>query len=206
MHNRGFSSVGLLFQACDDVIAEDNLIADNARGIFLEGSYRDRFRRNVIAQSDTAIVLYDSGANSVFEGNSFVANMTPLSLVGRRTDTKFDGNYWSENDAPDLDGDGRTDRPYRLSSVFDHFRSNLTAADIMTPGFAAAALAFAERSFPVLEPVPVEDHAPLARPPILAAVPPPTPRPRKADVPGLAASAGAVAAAAFAFRRTRRRA
>ena len=165
VRNRGFASVGLLLKACDDVIAEENVVADNARGIFLEGSYRNRFRRNIIAESDTAIVLYDSAAQNVFTGNSFVANLTPLSLVGRRTDTIFDRNYWSDHGEPDLDGDGYADRPYRLSSVFDHLRSNLTAADLFTQGIAARALGAAERTFPVLEPVPVEDRRPLARPP-----------------------------------------
>ena len=171
LHNRGFASVGLLLKSCDDVEAEDNLIGDNARGIFIEGSYRNHFRRNIIAESDTAIVLYDSSSQNVFEQNSFVANLTPLSLVGRRTDTRFDGNYWSDNHEPDLNGDGRTDRPYRLSSVFDHLRSNLTAADLFTQGVAAAALGAAERAFPVLDPVPVEDRAPLVRPPALPDVP-----------------------------------
>ncbi len=203
VHNRGFASVGLLFKECDDVVAEDNLIADNARGIFLEGSYRNRFRRNVVAESDTALVLYDSSSDNVFEGNSFVANMTPLSLSGRRTDAKFDGNYWSDNDAPDLDGDGRAEVPYRLSSVFDHFRSNLTAADLLTPGFAATALALAERSFPVLEPVPVEDHAPLARPPALPEVPRPIGGTRRVDMRGLGLSLAAIAVAAIVFRTAR---
>jgi len=165
VRNRGFASVGLLLKACDDVIAEDNLVADNARGIFLEGSYRNHFRRNIIAESDTAIVLYDSAAQNVFAGNSFVANLTPLSLVGRRTDTIFEGNYWSDHGEPDLDGDGYADRPYRLSSVFDHLRSNLNAADLFTQGIAARALGAAERTFPVLEPIPVEDARPLVRPP-----------------------------------------
>src|SRR5262249_51457012 len=130
LHNRGFASVGLLFKACDDVVAEDNLIADNARGIFVEGSYRNVFRRNVVALCDAATVLYDWSGQNRFEGNSFVANLAPLNFVGRRTDTVFAGNYWSENREPDLDGDGRSDRPYRLTSVFDHFRGNLTAADL----------------------------------------------------------------------------
>jgi len=164
LHNRGFASVGLLLKACDRVTAENNLIADNARGIFLEGSYDNVFRDNVIAGSDTAVILYDSCARNRLVGNSFLANMSPLLLVGRRTDTDFDGNYWSDNPEPDLDGDGRTDRPYRLVSVFDHFRGNLTAADLMTQGTAALALAAAEEAFPVLQPIPVEDHAPLATP------------------------------------------
>ncbi|HYK41010.1 MAG TPA: nitrous oxide reductase family maturation protein NosD [Thermoanaerobaculia bacterium] len=198
LHNRGFASVGLLLKACDQVIAEDNLIADNARGIFLEGSYDNVFRRNVVAESDTAIVLYDSCARNRFEGNSFVANMTPLTLVGRRTDTNFDGNYWSGNDEPDLDGDGRSDRPYRLSSVFDHLRGNLSAADLFTAGFAGTALGAAERTFPVLEAVAAEDRSPLAAAPRLPAVPRVAPVSRSLHFAGFLASATLAAAGAAA--------
>jgi nitrous oxidase accessory protein len=171
VRNRGFASVGLLLKACDDVLAEGNLIADNARGIFLEGSNRNVLRGNIVAASDMAIVLYDSCAANRFEGNSFVANMTPLWLVGRRTDTLFDGNYWSGNDEADLDGDGVTDGPYRLTSVFDHVRGNLMAADLFTGGPAALALGAAEEAFPVLQPVGALDARPLARPPRLSDVP-----------------------------------
>jgi len=171
VRNRGFASVGLLLKACDDVIAEDNLIADNARGIFLEGSYRNQFRRNLVALSDMALVIYDSSGGNLFEGNVFIGNLTPLSLSGKRTDTRFDGNYWSDHGDPDLDGDGISDRPYRLSNVFDHLRGNLTAADLFSRSIAAVALGAAEQTFPVLDPIPVIDAHPLARPPVLAAVP-----------------------------------
>jgi nitrous oxidase accessory protein len=204
LHNRGFASVGLLFKACEDVTAESNLIADNARGIFLEGSYRNVFRGNVIAESDVAIVLYDSCADNRFVDNLFVGNMTPLTLVGRRTDTDFDGNYWSGSGEPDLDGDGRSDRPYRLSSVFDHFRGNLTAADLFTESFAASALSAAERAFPVLEPVAVEDRSPLARPPRLPEVPRPPAAPGGRHAAGLLASAAALALGCAALWKARR--
>ena len=176
LHNRGFASVGLLFKACDDVVAEGNLVADNARGIFLEGSYRNVFRGNVVADSDVAIVLYDSSGGNRFEDNSFVGNMSPLNLVGKRTDTVFRGNYWSSNPELDLDGDGRSDRPYRLTSVFDHVRGNVAAADLMAQGLGARALGVAEGTFPVLQPVLVLDESPRARPPILPEVPAATAR------------------------------
>jgi nitrous oxidase accessory protein len=171
LRNRGFASVGLLLKACDEVVAEDNLIADNARGIFLEGSYRNTFRRNIVAMSDVALVIYDSSGDNRFEDNAFVGNLTPLSLVGRRTDTRFAGNYWSDHGEPDLDGDGISERPYRLSNVFDHLRGNLTAADLFAQGLAARALGAAERAFPVLDAVPVVDERPLARMPRLPDVP-----------------------------------
>lgn len=204
VHNRGFASVGLLFKECDDVTAEDNLIADNARGIFLEGSYRDVFRRNIVAGSDMALVLYDSSRENRFEQNAFVGNMTPLMLVGRRTDTVFAGNYWSGHDVPDLDGDGVRDRPYRLTSVFDHLRGNLLAADLYVDGFAGAALGLAERTFPVLAPVEVHDPMPLARPPALPEVPRLDPEAPRRDYPGLAASALALVLGAGALHRGRK--
>lgn len=176
VRNRGFASVGLLLQRCDDVLAEDNLIADNARGLFAEGVARSVFVRNIIAESDVALVLYDSNSGLRFEGNSFIANLSPLQLVGRRTDTLVRGNYWSDQDQPDLDGDGFADRPYRLSNAFDHLRGNLTAADLFAQGVAARALGVAERTFPVLDLVQVVDDRPLAHAPVLEAVPSELPR------------------------------
>jgi len=168
VHNRGFASVGILFQSCDDVLVEDNLVEDNARGLFLEGTQHDTFRHNAISTSDVAIVLYDSSVASRFEGNVFIGNLSPLQLIGRRTDTVFTDNYWSDADEPDLDGDGIRDRPYRLSNVFDHLRGNLTAADLFAQSLGAAVLSSAETAFPVLDAVPVEDPRPLVRPPALA--------------------------------------
>ncbi len=204
LHNRGFASVGLLFQGCDDVLAEDNLVADNARGVFIEGSHRVTLRRNVIAGSDVAVVLYDPTGGHRFLGNSFVGNRSPLDMVARQTDTVFVGNYWSDHGQPDLDGDGHSDRPYRLSSVFDHFRGNLTAADLMSDSFAAAAIGAAESAFPVLRQIPVEDPSPLAHPPLLPDVPQAAPRRAGANPLGLLASLGLAAAGGSVFWRGRR--
>jgi nitrous oxidase accessory protein len=187
VHNRGFASVGLLLKDCAGLVAEDNFIADNARGLFLEGSDGNTFRRNVVAVSDAALVIFGSSRGNRFEGNAFVANLSPLDLIGRRTDTVFDGNYWSDADEPDLDGDGVRDRPYRLMNVFDHLRGNLTAADLFARSPAARALAAAERTFPILAPLDVQDRRPLVRMPALPDVPIVGDLPNAgADVAGLA--------------------
>lgn len=173
LHNRGYASVGLLVQACDDLIAEHNLVADNARGVFLEGSHRASFHANVIAESDIAVVLYDSMRDSRLEDNLFLGNLSPLQLVGRKTDTVFDRNYWSDSRGTDLDGDGVLDAPHRLSSVFDHLRGNLAAADLFAQGLGAAVLARAEDAFPVLDPTPVVDAHPRSRPFVIPELPRP---------------------------------
>lgn len=193
LHNRGYASVGLLYKECDDGLAEDNLIADNARGIFLEGSYRNVIRRNVIVESDAAIVLYDNSSGNRFEQNIFSANLTPLTLVGKRSDTIFEGNYWSGNREPDLDGDGRSDQPYRLASLFDHLRENNSAADLFAGSFAAHAVGAAEAMFPVLDPIVVVDRSPLMRPPELADVPRGPRRSSRQSIGGLLLSAAVAA-------------
>jgi nitrous oxidase accessory protein len=119
--------------------------------------------------------------------------MTPLTLVGKRTDTVFLGNYWSSDTYPDLDGDGIRDRPYRLTDVFDHLRGNLTAADLFAEGLAAHALAAAEGTFPVLAPTTAEDPRPLARPPVLPLVPRAQPLDRHVQPVGLGVSILALA-------------
>jgi nitrous oxidase accessory protein len=204
LRNRGFASVGLLLQQCDDVLAESNLIADNARGIFLEGTNRTYFRGNIVAKSDIAIVAFGSAVATRFEHNSFVGNMSPLMLVGKQLDATFDGNFWSGHREPDLDGDGRTDRPYRLVSVFDHLRGNLTAADLYVDGFAATALGMAETAFPVLAPASISEPSPLARPPALPDVPLPDDTGHGRNTGGMAVSAVALLAGAAGLRSGRR--
>jgi len=188
VHNRGFASVGLLLKDCEDVLAEDNLVADNERGFFIDGAVRHIFRHNVVSNSDVAVVVYDSSAGNRFEANAFIGNLAPLRLVGRRTDTVFDGNYWSEFDEPDLDGDGIRDQPYRLSNVFDHLRGNLTAADLFAQGLGATVLARAERTFPVLRPIAVVDAHPLWRAPDRGAIPLLPPQSTRGARAGLVAS------------------
>ena len=199
VHNRGFASVGLLLQVCDDVVAEDNLIADNARGVFMEGVRRNTFRGNAIAESDVALVLYDSARDVRFQENSFVGNLSPVQFVGRRTDTVFDHNYWSDNTGLDLDGDGVQDSSYRLSSVFDHLRGNLTAADLFAQGLGATVLARAEQVFPVLDPSPLADAHPLARAPELSRVPRSDAREGARHAGPIAGSVGALAFGLWLF-------
>lgn len=205
LHNRGFASVGLLLKDCEDVIAEDNLVADNERGFFIDGAVRHIFRRNLVSSSDVAVVVYDSSQASRFEGNTFVGNLSPLRLVGRRTDTVFEGNYWSEFDEPDLDADGVRDRPYRLSNVFDHLRGNLTAADLFAQGAGARVLARAEATFPVLRPITVSDTRPLTAPPPRGAIPHMPPPDGMRTFGGLALSALGVVAGLLVFHAGRRR-
>lgn len=169
LHNRGFSSFGILFQDCEDCISEDNLIVDNATGIFMEALRRSRFVRNVIAENDLALMVYSNSADNLFAENNFVENLSPLHIVGRRANIQWvdehirRGNYWSDYDGYDLDGDGIGDAAHRVQNVFAYLEGNYPRLRLYLNSPAAQALAAAEKTFPILKGSSETDAAPLMK-------------------------------------------
>ena len=167
VRNRGFSSFGILFQECNELVAENNFIIDNATGIFMEALRKTRFRRNVIAQNDIAMQMFSNSDDNVFTENNFVDNLTMLQLVGKSTTTKWSesgrGNFWSAYEGYDMNEDGRGDVPQRVQDVFEYIEGNHPRLQIYLDSPAAKALAVAEKTFPVLKGSQEIDRAPLMR-------------------------------------------
>lgn len=167
VHNRGFSSFGILFQECNELVAENNFVIDNATGIFMEALRKTRFQRNVIAQNDVAMQMFSNSDENVFTENNFVDNLTTLQLVGKSTTTKWSedgrGNFWSGYDGYDINEDGRGDVPWRVQDVFEYLQGNHPRLQLYLDSPAARALAIAERTFPILKGSEEIDNAPLMR-------------------------------------------
>jgi nitrous oxidase accessory protein len=168
VHNRGFSSFGILFQECNELIAEDNFIIDNATGIFMEALRKTTFRRNVIAQNDVAMQMFSSSDDNVFTENNFVDNLSRLQLIGKSTTTRWSengrGNYWSDYDGYDMNEDGRGDVGQRVQDVYEYLEGNYPRLQIFLDSPAAKALAIAERTFPLFKESAEIDRAPLMKP------------------------------------------
>ena len=168
IHNRGFSSFGILFQGTEECLAEDNIIADNVVGLFLETHSHSIFRRNLVASNDVALEVFSSAADNTFESNNFVDNLNPLQVVGKGTDTNWNGaqagNYWSDYEGYDLDADGVGDIPFKIQNVFEHLEGNYPRLRIYLLSPGSQALALAEKGFPVIEGSKEFDQRPLMRP------------------------------------------
>ncbi|HEX9423969.1 MAG TPA: nitrous oxide reductase family maturation protein NosD [Pyrinomonadaceae bacterium] len=168
VHNRGFSSFGILFQECNELLAEENFIVDNATGIFMEALRKTTFRHNTIANNDVALQMFSSSDANVFTENNFVGNLSPLQLIGRSTTTKWSekgrGNFWSDYDGYDLNEDGRGDVPLKIQNVFEYMEGNHPRLRLYLDSPAARALAVAEKTFPVLRGSSEIDEAPLMKP------------------------------------------
>jgi len=167
VHNRGFSSFGILFQDCERCLAEQNLVIDNATGIFMEALHASVFRNNVIGQNDVALQMFSSADENLLSGNNFIQNLSPLQLIGSSTTTRWAerarGNYWSNYSGYDLDGNGIGDIPHRIQNVFEYMEGNYPRLRLYLESPAAQAIATAERIVPLIHGPSVNDPCPLMK-------------------------------------------
>jgi nitrous oxidase accessory protein len=174
-HNRGFASFGILFQDCHDVVVDSNVISDNVVGMFFEASSGNGFRSNVIAQNDVALQMFQNSVNNTFSGNNFIHNINLLTVIGKQTESRWfengRGNYWSQYNGYDLDGDGIGDVPMKIQNVFGYLEGRNANTRLYLYSPAAQALSVAASNFPIMEVSAEADERPLLRPADLRGLP-----------------------------------
>jgi nitrous oxidase accessory protein len=167
-HNRGFASFGILFQDCHDLVADSNVISDNVVGMFFEASTDNQFRHNIIARNDVALQMFQNSINNLFTENNFIDNLNPLTIVGKRTETHWSengrGNYWTQYDGYDLDGDGIGDVPMKIQDLFNYLEGQNANTRLYLYSPASQALAVAAKAFPILDLTNELDQYPLMQP------------------------------------------
>ena len=168
IHNRGSRTYGLLLRDCSDGVFRDNVLADNTVAVFLDGSNRNHFGGNLFQDNGWGVLLFASSADNVWAANDFIHNDYPVALDMRRTRNRFDdgtrGNYWSEAQTYDLDGDGRSDVPHAPVTAFAFVSKQYPDLAVLAKSPAVAALGVAERVFPALRPSEALDRFPALHP------------------------------------------
>lgn len=182
-HNRGPSGYGLGLKDMDDVLVEDNVIAANRAGIYIDNSPQridstGAFRRNLLAFNDIGLALLPAVQRNRFSENAFVENVEQVAILGSGNlrNNEFvahgRGNYWSDYAGFDADGDGVGDAPYRAVSLFENLIDREPALRLFLYSPAQQAVELASRAFPIVQPAPkISDAAPLMRLTAAAALP-----------------------------------
>jgi nitrous oxidase accessory protein len=112
---------------------------------------------------------------NVIYGNAFIGNHVQMRYAGTKSyewSKNRRGNYWSDNPAFDLDGDGIADTAYRPNDVVDWIVWRYPLAKMLLSSPAMEILRLGQSQFPALYPGGVIDSNPLMAPP-----PPPHPLP-----------------------------
>lgn len=121
--HHGLQSFGVLFQTADEVLAENNEIYFNTKGVFMDQSSDNVLKNNLIANNQYGIDIWNSSKNNVFTGNDIVDNSlhhtTNAAGQDQNSWTKDGiGNAWSGYTFVDLNQDGIGDKPFNYHSTF----------------------------------------------------------------------------------------
>lgn len=141
------------------------------KGMFLYNSNRNEVVGNLFENCAIGIHFTAGSERNTIAGNAFIANRTQVKYVGTRwLEWSEDGrgNYWSDNPAFDLDGDGIADTPYRPNDLVDQMVWRHPLAKLLLSSPAVQVVRWAQEQFPALHPGGVVDSAPLMRPPAVA--------------------------------------
>lgn len=170
----GASGMGLGLKDADDIVAHENLFVENASGIYLDNSPRERdavnrFEANVLLYNRSGLRMLPSVRSNVFCGNSFVANSRPAEVSGgsdaaQEAQNDWDGNHWSDYRGFDRDGDGVGDSPYVHARLSDDLMSRHPVLELYALSPVIPVIEALSRFFPLLRPqaVVVDSHPRLA--------------------------------------------
>jgi nitrous oxidase accessory protein len=136
--------------------------------VFIYNANKNRFSSNRFEGCAIGIHFTAGSEGNAMAGNAFINNRNQVKYVGTRyIDWSADGrgNYWSDNPAFDLNGDGMGDNPYRPNDLIDQVLWTLPQAKVLTTSPAVQVIRWAQAQFPALLPGGVVDSHPLMAPP-----------------------------------------
>jgi nitrous oxidase accessory protein len=136
--------------------------------VFIYNTNHNKFRNNWFEHCGIGVHFTAGSEGNEITGNAFVGNRNQVKYVGTR-DLDWSkggrGNYWSDNPAFDLNGDGIADTAYRPNDVVDRVLWTAPQAKVLINSPAVQVLRWAQAQFPALYPGGVVDSRPLIGPP-----------------------------------------
>ncbi len=165
---RGFRAYGILLQSMARVTAQNNLVLDNSRGIFMNNTNASAITRNDVVNNDLAVQLNGGCDENSFNDNNFINNLSELLLDVSDRETRWanddNGNFWTRYRGYDLDRDGIGDIPFVIQNVFQILESDVPEVRFYLLSPAAELLRAAEETLPILRLGDAEDPLPLMQP------------------------------------------
>jgi nitrous oxidase accessory protein len=163
-HNWGNSAYGLLLKDIQDSQVLKNRFVKNTIGIYMEGTSRTRFERNLFNANGWGIRLQASCDANTFTGNNFMGNTFDIATNGTLVLNTINGNYWDKYQGYDLDRNGVGDIPFRPVNLYAMIVERIPTAVLLWRSFLVFLLDRAERVFPAVTPENLKDDYPSMKP------------------------------------------
>lgn len=158
---------GLMMNYANNSDISGNTVDGAGKCVFIYNANKNRFADNHFSNCDIGIHFTAGSEGNRISGNAFINNRNQVKYVGTRVMEWSDngrGNYWSDNTAFDLDGDGIADTAYRPNDVVDQLLWRAPAARILLNSPAISVVRWAQSQFPAILPGGVIDSKPLMKP------------------------------------------
>ena len=167
--SRGDRDRGILLNYTNESEITGNRVSGGpVKCVFIYNANINRIAGNYFEGCEIGVHFTAGSERNRITGNAFVANRNQVKYVGtRHVEWSVDGrgNYWSDNTAFDIDGDGIADRPYQPNDLVDQLMWRYPLAKLLLNSPALQVLRWAQSEFPALRPGGVTDSAPLMAPP-----------------------------------------
>ena len=145
----------------------DNIINKAGKCVFAYNANYDKLFANHFENCQIGIHFTAAIEGTSLHDNSFVNNESQVKYVSTRFldwSEGGHGNYWSDNSAFDLDGDGFGDSAYRPNGIIDQIIWRAPVARLLMNSPAISIVKWAQAQFPAVLPGGVVDSKPLMKP------------------------------------------
>jgi len=158
---------GMMLNSARKGEIRDNFVyGSSGKCLFLYLALENRLRDNRFEACDIGVHVTGSDGN-VIADNAFIGNHVQMRYAGTKIyewSQNGHGNYWSDNSAFDLNGDGVADTAYHPNNVVDWIVWRYPLAKLLLSSPAMDLLRVAQSEFPALYPGGVVDSYPLMAP------------------------------------------
>lgn len=161
--NWGAASYGLLLKDIRDSRIEQNEFAGNTVAVYMEGSSRCQFTRNIFRANGWAVKLQSNCDANVFTKNSFLSNTFDVATNGSLVLNTVDGNYWDKYEGYDLNKDSVGDVPFHPVSLYSMVVEKMPSSVMLWRSFLVYLLDKTEKVVPSITPENLKDLHPAMR-------------------------------------------
>ncbi|MCR6630566.1 MAG: nitrous oxide reductase family maturation protein NosD [Magnetospirillum sp.] len=165
--SRGDHDHGVLLNYTNASRVTGNRVEGGEKCVFVYNANKNRIADNLFEDCGIGIHFTAGSERNVMTGNAFIGNQIQVKYVGTRDVVWAEGrrgNYWSDNPAFDLDGDGIADTAYRPNDLVDRVVWAVPLAKLLLNSPAVQVVRWSQAQFPAITPGGVVDPAPLMRP------------------------------------------